>query len=122
MSAKSRIKVEEFRPLRNTVFVTDLERGPGKTAGGIIIPDDNVTERGIRARWGKVYAVGPEVTDIVPGQWVLTSHGRWTERMTLSMESGDVTVWRIEYPEASLLVSDTDPFSVTPTALPDQTH
>jgi co-chaperonin GroES (HSP10) len=109
MSLKTRVHATTFKPLKNNVFVTDMESGMKKTAGGIILTDDNMTERGIRPRWGRVYAVGPEVTDLNVGEWVLVEHGRWTERIALITPDGDVPVWRIEYPQAALITSSEDP-------------
>jgi co-chaperonin GroES (HSP10) len=63
------IDVSTFRPLRDQVFVADLESGVMLTKSGIIIPDDNRTNRGIRNRWARVYAVGPDVEDITVGEW-----------------------------------------------------
>lgn len=99
-----------FNPIRNRVFVTDLERGMQKTKSGIIIPDDNVTERGIHARWGKVYKVGPDIDDIRVGDWILIEHGRWSAKFDVD---GDVTVWHIDYPSGILLISDEDPRTTT---------
>ena len=51
-----------IRPLHNKILLTNLERGERTTKGGIIIADDSkitARERGIRARWAEVYAVGP---------------------------------------------------------------
>ena len=109
MSRLTRIKASSFRPLKNFVFVTEMDEGARLTRGGIIIPDDNGTDRGIHARWARVHLVGPNVTDIQVGDWVLIEHGRWTERMTLELADGDTEVWQIDYPNAVLVVSDTDP-------------
>ena len=117
MSAKHFITAEVFRPIHDNVFVSDLEHGPRLTKGGLLIPDDNMTDRGVRDRWGRVWAVGPEVTDIKPGEWVLVKHGRWTTGIEMVIRGEHVTVWRVEYPEAVLIVSDTDPRSAIPSAI-----
>lgn len=83
------------------------------TAHGIILPDDNMTDRGIHARWGQVFAIGPEVDDLSPGEWVLVEHGRWTNGIDLQLPQETVRVWRIEYPKSVLLVSDVDPRQTT---------
>ncbi|CAM6053367.1 unnamed protein product [Sphagnum tenellum] len=108
MSAKHRIIADAFTPLRDNVFVTDLEYGP-RLSRGIIIPDDNMTDRGVRDRWARVWAIGPEVTDLAVGEWVLIKHGRWTIGMDMNLGGVTTEVWRIEYPDAVMLVSDTDP-------------
>lgn len=101
-------------PLRNVVFVTDLESGQRLTAGGIVLPDDNMKHNGIRARWAKVYLVGPEVTDIKPGEWILIKHGRWTYGMDVETPEGIVKVWRVEYPDSVELVSEEFPLDIKP--------
>ena len=58
---------ESLRPLRENVIVTNLEKGERLSANGIIIPDDDGKDTGIRARWAQVYAVGPEQKDVEVG-------------------------------------------------------
>lgn len=105
----SRIKASSFQPIKNNVFVSALDRGMQVTPHGIIIPDDNMTERGIHARWAQVFAVGPEVDDLEPGLWVLVEHGRWTNGIDLELPTGTVRIWRVEYPKSVLMASDSDP-------------
>lgn len=114
MAAKHFIKADGFRPLRDNVFVTDLESGPSITHGGILIPDDNMTDRGVRPRWGKVWAVGPDVTEVSVGEWVLVKHGRWTQGIEMTLAGEKNLIWRIEFPDAVLIVSDADPRVVVP--------
>jgi hypothetical protein len=91
-------------------LVTDLDVGVRRTDGGIIIPDDDMKDRGIRDRWCRVWSVGPEVKDLKAGEWVLVQHGRWTLGMDLEGPDGSsVRLWRIEYPDAALMTSDEDP-------------
>ena len=106
---KNRIKATGFRPIKANVFVTELDSGPHQTPGGIIIPDDNWTERGIRPRWGQVWAVGPEVKDIEVGEWVYIDHGRWTLSIDLALPDGVVRVWKVDWPEGVLLAAHADP-------------
>ena len=77
---------ESLRPLRENVIVTNLEKGERLSANGIIIPDDDGKDTGIRARWAQVYAVGPEQKDVEVGQWILIQHGRWTVGADLKLE------------------------------------
>ena len=79
------------------------------TTGGIIIPDDNGKERGIRPRWAEVYAVGEDITDLEVGQWVLISHGRWSRGVDFNDGNDKITVRQVDYPEAILLVADAMP-------------
>lgn len=119
MTPKTRIKADAFRPLRDNVFVTDLDSGPHKTAGGILLPDDNMTERGVHPRWGRVYCVGPEVTEIKAGDWVFVEHARWTNAIELELPDGVVRMWRVDWPNAVLLATDVDPREHQTTSLPE---
>lgn len=95
--------------LKGKVLVTKLEGG-SRVINGIIIPDDNGKSEGIRPRWGKVYAVGEDVVDITPGQWILVENGRWTRMVEIKDETDTkVKLWGVEYPKSVLLVSDTFP-------------
>jgi len=99
----------QIKALKGKVLVTDLERG-SRVINGIILPDDNGKSEGIRPRWGKVYSVGEDITDIEPGQWILIENGRWTRMLKVRDDTGnDVQVWGVEWPESVMLVSDDDP-------------
>lgn len=115
-TSATRVKATNFRPYKNMVFVTEIERGETVTKAGLIITDDNMTNRGIRPRWGKVWAIGAGVEDIAVGEWILIEHGRWTNRITIELNGEDVDVWRVEWPSAVLVASDTRPDG---NALPD---
>ena len=77
-----------------------------------ILPNDNGKSLGIRPRWGRVYAVGPEQQDVRVGEWVCVAHGRWTRG--LDIEDGDVkrTVRKID-PKDILLSADDRPNDLT---------
>lgn len=97
------------KAMAGKVLVTDLERG-SRVIGGIIIPDDNGKSEGIRPRWGRVYAVGEDITDVSPGQWILIENGRWTRMLKVKQDDGShVQLWGVEWPKAVMLVSDSDP-------------
>lgn len=117
MATKTRIKTDGFQPLKGNVFVSDLDHGPSLTRGGLIIPDDNMTERGVRDRWCKVWAIGPDVTEVKVGDWVLVKHGRWTTGIDMEIKGIHHRVWRIEFPDAVLLVTDNDPRTTMPTTM-----
>ncbi len=117
MTPKTYIKAAAFHPLKDNVFVTELDGGPRQTAAGILIPDDNMTARGIRARWAKIWCVGPDVTEVEPGEWVLVEHGRWTTAIDFELPNGKVRAWRIEWPKAVLMASHSDPREYLPTTL-----
>lgn len=96
----------DIRPLKNKVLVHRVESGSKLTRHGIIIPDDDGKERGIRERWGQVYAVGSDVTDVKVGDWVLIKHGRWSRGIDVENNGEKTTIRQIDWPEAVLLVSD----------------
>lgn len=99
-----------IKPIRDKVLVTNIENGSRITRGGIIVPDDDGKERGIRPRWAEVYAVGDDVKDLQPGQWILISHGRWSRGVDLGRGDSRITLRQVEYPEAVMMVSDECPF------------
>ena len=80
---------ESLRPLRDNVLLTNLETGERLSTNGIIIPNDDGTDTGIRARWGQVYAIGPEQKDVAVGDWVLMQHGRWTTGADVKLKGSD---------------------------------
>ena len=89
--------METLRPLRDNVVLTNLERGERKSAGGIVILDDDGKESGIRARWGQVFAVGLEQKDVKVGDWVLMQHGRWSVGRDLTLKGRDsVRIWQAD--------------------------
>ena len=98
----------KVKALPKKVLVTDLERG-SRIVNGIILPDDNGKSEGIRPRWGKVYSVGDDITEIVPGQWILIENGRWTRMLKVKDGETEVQLWGVEWPKSVMLVSDTDP-------------
>ncbi len=116
--------IKNFTPLRDKVFVTELEHGLAKTLGGIILPDDNMKESGVRDRWAKVYKVGSDITDVKPGEWVLLKHGRWSERIKVEDDDGkEISIWFVEYPQSVLCAVDEDPRLRLDIATPDRvTH
>lgn len=110
MAAKNPVRASGIRPIRDKVFVTDLESGAQTTTGGIIIPDDDMTERGVRERWARIHAVGPDVVGLKAGDWVLLKHGRWTNGIDVADGNGETTrIWSVDYPDAVLVVTDSDP-------------
>ena len=103
------IETYGIRALRNKVLVHNIEQGQKKTKNGIIILDDDGKERGIRERWAQVYSVGPDVDDLLVGQWVLIKHGRWSRGINISSDGSKTIIRQVDYPDALLLVSDEYP-------------
>lgn len=106
--APHRFNKEQFKPLNDHVIVSDMNFSGRQLSSGIIMLNDNGKAGGIRPRWGQVYAVGPNQTEIRPGQWICVAHGRWTRGVEIEDESGEHTVRRIDHKDI-LLVSDEEP-------------
>jgi len=98
----------QFKALHNDVIVEDMVFGERTLQSGIILLNDDGKGEGIRSRWGKVYAVGPEQKDVVPGQWVFVAHGRWSRGFLVEDENGETTLRKVD-PKDMLLISDEDP-------------
>jgi co-chaperonin GroES (HSP10) len=99
----------KVKALSTKILATDLERGEQKSAGGIVLLDDDGKVEGVRARWMQVYSKGKEVTDeIQEGDWIYVEHGRWTRGMELREDDNVVTLWGID-PDGILLVSSEKP-------------
>lgn len=98
---------DQFKPLGEHVIVTDMAFNERITHNGIIIPNDDKKSEGIRPRWAKVYALGPEFEsdEITIGSWILISHGRWTRGIDIEDETGKKTLRRVDTNDI-LLVSD----------------
>jgi hypothetical protein len=108
-TAFSPTKVLSLRALKNSVLVADMEFKERKLNSGIVLLNDNGTTAGIRPRWGRVYAVGPEQAEFHTGQWVCVAHGRWTRGVDIEDVNGNtVTIRKID-PKDVLLVSDEEP-------------
>lgn len=80
------------------VIATHLEHGETKTKSGIVVPDDDGKERGIRPRWCKVYKVGEAISDIQEGDWILVEHGRWSYKFNEYNDDGEEdTFWYVDH-------------------------
>jgi hypothetical protein len=82
------------------------------STGGIILVNDNGKSTGIRPRWGRVYAVGPDQHDIRVGTWICVEHGRWTRGIEIEDETGKQTLRRVD-PKDIMMESDELPDDVT---------
>jgi co-chaperonin GroES (HSP10) len=85
----------KIRPIRDHVIVSDMDFGIQKTATGIIIQSDNGKSRGVKPRWGRVWAVGPEQTEVTVGEWICVEHGRWTRTFEVEQDDGSEVIGTI---------------------------
>ena len=98
-----------IRPIRDHVIVEDMEFGEQRTSGGIIIVDDDGKQHGIKPRWAKVYAVGPEQENVKVGDWVFIEHGRWTRGFHFENDDGSRYTLRRVDTDAIMMSSDHKP-------------
>jgi hypothetical protein len=101
-------KIKSLRALNSHVLVTDMYFGQRKLGSGIILGNDDGTSEGIRPRWAKVFAIGPEQHDVKVGQWILVAHGRWTRANDIEVEGEKKSLRRVDQNDI-LLISDTQP-------------
>jgi co-chaperonin GroES (HSP10) len=100
-----------IKPLRDSVIVTEMSfEGRQLQSGVILLGDDGKTD-GIRPRWARVYAVGPEQHDVGVGQWVLVEHGRWSRGLKI-VKDGEEVILRRADPQAIIFVSNDRPESI----------
>jgi co-chaperonin GroES (HSP10) len=107
-SVKYTHHIGKLVPLNDNVIVRDMDFSGRKLASGILLLNDDGKTDGIRPRWAKVYAVGPEQTDVVPGQWVLIEHGRWSRGLEVDIDDEVFTIRRVD-PDCIMFVSDEQP-------------
>lgn len=104
MATLTKFKVDNIRPLKDTIIVSDMEFGQRISQGGLIIPNDDMKSSGIRPRWAKVFAIGPEVSDINVGDYIYIAHGRWTRGVTIETSEGEKVIRKVDNKDI-LLVS-----------------
>lgn len=102
---RSSIDSKSFKVLKDTILVYGMEFNERISRGGIIMPDDDMKSSGIRPRWAKVYKVGKDIDFILPGQYILVAHGRWTRGQMIEDEEGEKVIRKVD-PNDVLLVSD----------------
>ena len=99
-------------PLKDKVFVTDINFDEEVTSGGIVLKSDNGKGEGVKPRWGRVWAIGPEQTDVKIGEWILMEHARWTREFQHEAEDGTITKLHMADLNAIMLVAAEKPHSV----------
>ena len=107
-----KLRQEQLHPLNDSVIVDEMVFDERFTNSGIVLLSDNGKSSGIRPRWGKVYAVGPDQQDVQVGEWVCVAHGRWTRGIDIEDETGKHTLRRVD-PKDILITSDEQPDDLT---------
>jgi len=105
MTSLAAFQVKELLPIKDHVIVESMDFSERITNGGIIIPSDDKKSEGIRPRWGKVCAVGPEQSTVKIGDWVLVDHGRWTRGIKVQINNEEKVIRRVD-PKDIMIVSD----------------
>jgi co-chaperonin GroES (HSP10) len=101
-------KIKGLTPIRDHVIVADMNFSGRQLSSGVILLGDDGTSNGIRPRWAKVFAVGPDQKQVTPGQWVLVEHGRWSRGVEVEIDNQHYTLRRVD-PECMIFVSDEEP-------------
>lgn len=104
MAVKGKIK-----PIRDNVLISDMDFDEVQTASGIFLPNQNGKVEGIKPRWGKVWAIGPDQTDVKVGEWIYVEHGRWTRGIEVEDESGNEIVVRRVENKSIMIIADEKP-------------
>lgn len=99
-------QASKIRPIRDVILVRDMNFGEQKTSSGIVLRSDDGKSEGVKPRWAKVFAIGPEVDDVKVGDWVLLEHGRWSRGLEVEEDDGTkFDMWRAD-PAGIIMVSD----------------
>jgi hypothetical protein len=101
-------QIKSLSVIRDHILVTEMTFKERKLSSGIVLLNDDGKTSGIRPRWAKVYAVGPEQTEIQVGQWIFVEHGRWSRGIEVEVDDEQLTLRRVD-PKSIIFVSDQEP-------------
>jgi len=101
-------QIKSLSVIRDHILVTEMAFKERKLSSGIVLLNDDGKTSGIRPRWAKVYAVGPEQTEIQVGQWIFVEHGRWSRGIEVEVDNEQLTLRRVD-PKSIIFVSDEEP-------------
>lgn len=107
-SVKFKHHIKSLTALNDNVLVRDMNFDGRKLSNGIILLKDDGKNEGIRPRWARVYAVGPEQKDVTPGQWIFVEHGRWSRGLAVDVDGDEFVLRRVD-PNCIIFVSDEEP-------------
>lgn len=90
-------QASKLRPIQAHVLVRDMNFGEQKSAGGLVLLSDDGKSEGVKPRWCRVFAIGPDQKDVKVGEWILVEHGRWTRGLEVEEDDGTkFTIWRVD--------------------------
>jgi hypothetical protein len=101
-------EIPGIRALHDHIIVRDMSFDLRQLASGIMLLGDDGKTDGIRPRWAKVYAIGPDQQDVAIGQWVLVEHGRWTRGLKVSIEGEEFVIRRAD-PNGVIFAQNDEP-------------
>ena len=101
-------QIKSLSVIKDHILVTEMAFKERKLSSGILLLNDDGKTSGIRPRWAKVYAVGPEQTEIAVGQWIFVEHGRWSRGIEVEVNDEQLTLRRVD-PKSIIFVSDEEP-------------
>lgn len=102
------VKISRIRALHDYVIVTEMNFDQRVSSSGIILSGDDMKSHGVRPRWARVYAIGPEQKDVKVGDWICVSHGRWTRGVKIEDEESVKIIRRVDVNDI-LLISEERP-------------
>jgi hypothetical protein len=107
---QSTSQVRDISAILDHVIVSDMTFAARQLASGIVLLGDDGKSEGIRPRWARVLRVGPQQTDVKPGQWVYVEHGRWTRGLKVEFtDTGEEMTLRRVDPASIIGVQDEAP-------------
>lgn len=101
-------QIKSLSVIKDHILVTEMAFKDRKLSSGILLLNDDGKTSGIRPRWARVYAVGPEQTEIQVGQWIFVEHGRWSRGIEVEVNDEQLTLRRVD-PKSIIFVSDEEP-------------
>ena len=101
----------KLRPLHDTVLISDMSFEEQTTASGIVIRSDDGKSHGVKSRWGRVWAIGPEQTEVKIGEWIYVEHGRWTRGIKVEDNGKEIVIRKVDT-DSILLQTDEKPNDV----------
>jgi hypothetical protein len=101
----------KIRALGENIICINADFGDQVTQSGLVIKSNIDQSQGITSRWFEVFEVGPDITWLTPGEWVLVEYGRWTPHFELEddrLPGGKTKAWKVD-PKGCLATAEQKP-------------
>lgn len=105
-------QASKLRPIQKHILIRDMNFSSQTTASGIYIPSDDGKSEGVKPRWCRVFAIGPDQTEVNIGDWILVEHGRWTRGLEVEEDDGTKFVIHRVDPDGIMLSAKERPSDV----------